>query len=189
MTDTEQIREDIAYVRAAAERSDTGHDPAYYLLWAAIVLGGFPLSDFESTRPWTGTYWLVAGTTGFGVSAWLGIRAAWRTGQADRRKGVRTLQHWLSFMVAGWLGGLLVAKGQLTPGGYGAFWVLLMALTYCQAAVHLDRRLAPIGGLLAVAYVMTFFLPGYRWTVTGAIVAAGLVTQAFLGAPTRDRTS
>ena len=189
MRDTEQIREDIAYVRAVSERSDTGHDPAYYLLWAAILLGGFMLPDFESTRPWIGTYWLVAAPVGFGVSMWLGIRAGRRIGQADRRRGVRSVWHWLSFMAAGWLGGLLVGSGQLTREGYGAFWVLLLALTYCQAGLHLDRRLAPIGLLLAVGYVMTFFVPGYRWSVTGAVIAAALVAQAFLGAPTRDATS
>ena len=186
MTDTERIREDIAYVRAAAERADTVHDPAYYLLWAAIVLCGFILPDFAATRPWIGTYWFLAGTGGAGVSVWLGVRAGRRAGQADRRKGARTLLHWGAFIAAGWLGGLLVATGQLTPDGYGAFWVLLMALSYCQAGVHLDRRLAPVGVLIGVGYLITFVVPGYRWSIAGALIAAGLVVQAFLGAPTRD---
>ena len=29
---------------------------------------------------------------------------------------------------------------------------------------------------------MTFFVPGYRWSVTGVVIAAALVAQAFLGA-------
>ena len=186
MTDTEQIREDIAYVRAAAERADTVHDPAYFLLWAAIVLCGFILPDFAATRPWIGTYWSVAGTVGFGASAWLGVRAGRRAGQADRRKGARWFLHWLAFVAAGWLGGLLVATGQLTPDGYGALWVLLMALTYCQAGVHLDRRLAPVGVLVGVGYLITFVVPSYRWSIAGALIAAALVAQALLGAPTRD---
>ncbi len=188
MTDTEQIREDLAYVRAAAERSDTVQNPAYYLLWAAIVLCGFILPDFAATRPWIGTYWLVVTPVGCGLSAWLGMRADRRVGQADRRKSVRSLLHWLSFLAAGWLGGLLVATGQLTPEGYGAFWVLLMALTYCQAGVHLDRRLAPVGLLVGVGYLITFIVPGYRWSMTGALIAAALVAQAFLGASPRDTT-
>lgn len=186
MTDTERIREDIAYVRAAAERADMVHNPAYYLLWAAIVLCGFVLHDFAAARPWTGTYWFAAGTVGFGASVWLGVRAGRRAGQADRRKGVRAALHWLAFLAAGWLSGLLVATGQLTPAGYGALWVLLMALTYCQAGVHLDRRLAPVGVLVAVGYLLTFVVPVYRWSITGALIAAALVAQAFLGAPTRD---
>ena len=189
MTDTEQLREDIAYVRAAAERSDTVHDPAYYLLWAAIVLCGFILPDFAAARPWIGVYWFVAGSVGCGVSTWLGVRAGRRSGQADRRKGVRTLLHWLSFMAAGWLGGLLVATEQLTSDGYGSLWVLLMALTYCQAGVHLDRRLVPIGLCVGVGYLITFFVPGYRWSMTGALIAAALVAQAALRAPTRDSES
>ena len=186
MTDTEQAREDIAYVRAAAERAETVHDRASYLLWAAIVLCGFMLPDFAATRPWIGTYWFVAGTGGFGVSAWLGVRAGRRAGQADRRTGVRWFLHWLAFLSAGWLGGLLVATGQLTPDGYGALWLLLVALTYCQAGVHLDRRLAPVGVVVGVGYLITFVVPGYRWTIAGALIAAALVAQAFLGAPTRD---
>ena len=186
MTDTEQIRKDIAYVRAAAERSDPVHDPATYFLWAAIVLCGFILPDFAATRPWIGTYWSVAGTVGFGVSVWLGVRAGRRAGQADRRKGVRWFLHWLAFFAAGWLGGLLVATRQLTLDGYGALWVLLVALTYCQAGVHLDRRLAPVGAVVGVGYLITFFVPGYRWSIAGALIAAALVAQAFLGVPTRD---
>ena len=186
MTDTEQIREDIAYVRAAAERSDDVHDPAYYLLWATIVLCGFMLPDFAATRPWIGTYWLVAAPVGSAVSLWLGVRAGRRAGQTDRRRARRALLHWLSFLVAGGLGWLLVATGQLTQDGFGALWVLLMALTYFQAGVHFDRRLAPIGLLVGVGYLITFVVPGYRWSVTGALIAAALVTQAFLGAPSRD---
>ncbi len=186
MTDTERIREDIAYVRAATEGSATLHDPASYLLWAAIALCGFILPDFEATQPWIAIYWLVAGPVGFGVSMWLGIRAGRRAGQADRREGVRWSLHWLSFMVAGLLGWLLVAAGQLTLHGYCAFWVLLIALTYCQAGVHLDRRLAPIGVVVGVGYLITFVVPGYRWSVAGGLIAVALVAQAFLGAPTRD---
>lgn len=156
MTDTEQIREDIAYVRAAAGRAEPVHEPALYLLWAAIVLCGSALPDFAATRPWIGTYWIVAGPVGFGVSAWLGARAGRRAGQADRRRGVRSALHWLAFLAAGCLGGLLVATGHLTRDGYSAFWLLLIALTFCQAGVHLDRRLAPIGVMVGVGYLLTF---------------------------------
>ncbi len=99
---------------------------------------------------------------------------------------MRWFAHWLSFMVAGWLGGLLVVTGQLTLEGYSAFWVLLVALTYCQAGVHLDRRLTPIGVMVAVGYLIPFIVSGYRWSIAGALIAAALVAQAFLGAPTRD---
>ena len=46
MIGTEQLKADIAYVRAAAERSETVHIRAHGLLWAAILLCGFALVDF-----------------------------------------------------------------------------------------------------------------------------------------------
>ena len=76
MTNTEELKEDIAYVRAAADRSDTNPIPSIYLLWAAIGLCGFALVDFTDDYRWIGGYWLVSAPAGFCLSMWLGIRAS-----------------------------------------------------------------------------------------------------------------
>lgn len=189
MTSDERLKEDIAYVRAAAEQSDKIHVRAHGFLWAAIVLCGFSIVDFVDDPRWIGRYWIVASPVGLILSAWLGARAQIRAGQVDRAEGMRWLFHWIAFLVTGALGGLLVARGLLIADGIGSFWVLLLALTYFQAGLHLNRRLLPISALLIVGYVITLFVPVYGWTLAGALAAAGLVAHAILGIPKRAAAS
>ena len=185
MTGSEQLREDMAYVPASADRSGLVHVPAIYILWAAISLCGFRLADVVTDYSWLGVYWMIAGPAGFVVSAWLGRRAGNRAGQADHRAGFRWSLHWLGFMAAGVLGSVLVVAGHLSWAGFSSLWVLLVALTYFQAGVHLDRRMLPLGVAAAACYLVTLFVPGYGWTAAGVIVAVVLTAQAFMGAPSR----
>ena len=185
MTGTEQLRKDMAYVRAAASRAGSVHIPAIYMLWAAISLCGFTLADVAADYSWIGVYWMIAGPTGFGVSVWLGRRAGHQSGQADRREGIRWSLHWLGFMATGVLGSALVSTGHLSSAGFSSLWVLLLALTFFQAGVHLDRRMLPVGIVAVACYLLTLFVPAYGWTAAGVVVAAVLTAQAFLGAPSR----
>lgn len=116
---------------------------------------------------------------------WLGRRAGRREGQEDRREGSRWSLHWLGFLAAGVSGWALVAAGQLSAAGFGSLWVLLLALTYFQAGVHLERRMLPVGIVAGIGYLVTLFIPGFGWTVAGVVVAGVLTAQAFLGAPSR----
>ena len=185
MTGREQLREDMAYARAAADRSGAVHVPAIYVLWAVISLCGFSLTDVVTGHSWLGIYWSVAAPAGFCLSLWLGRRASHRAGQLEHRAGVRWGLHWVGFMAAGVLGSALVAAGHLTPAGFGSLWVLLLALTYFHAGLHLERRMLPIGIAAGVCYLVTLFVPGYSWTVAGLVMAAVLTAQAFIGAPSR----
>ncbi len=181
MTDIEKLREDLAYVRAVADRSEGVPCRSIYLLWAAIVLCGFTLVDLAPNPSWTNLYWLIAPPAGLGISLWVGVRASLISGQSDRRLGIRIMLHWLAFMVAGLLGGLLVAGDHLSGAGVGSLWVLLIALTYFLAGLHFDRRLLPVGILVGLCYPVTIFVVGYGWTISGIVIAAALTAQAFLG--------
>ena len=64
MTTTGNLREDIAYVRAAAERADAASIPSIYVVWAVISLCGFALADFVDDGRWVGRFWAVAGPHG-----------------------------------------------------------------------------------------------------------------------------
>ena len=186
MTNTDKLTEDIAYVRAAADRADVTTIPAINLLWAAIVLCGYSLTDFVADYRWIGRFWAVAGPAGLCLSLWLGYRAQRDAGQADRRIGIRWGLHWLAFLVAIVLGRILVAVGHLEWAGFASLVVLLVSLTYFHAALHLDRRLLPISGVAASCYLVTIFVPSYQWTLAGVLMAVALVWQALLGARTRD---
>ena len=180
MTDIEKLRDDIAYVRTATDRSDHVPFRSIYVLWAVIVLCGFPIPDFVDDKSWAGRYWLVAAPIGFLLSMWLGSRASTRIGQADIERGMRWAKHWLAYMVAALLGGLLVTGGKLTGSGVGAFSVLLLALAYFYAGLHLDRRLVPVGIVIGICFPAILFLPGYGSTASGVVIAGALTTVALL---------
>ena len=186
MTTTDKLKEDIAYVRASAERAGAATIPSIYVLWAVIGLCGFALADFAADPRWIGRFWLVAGPAGFCGSAWLGYRASRHAGQGSRQIGVRWGLHWLAFMAAGALGAALVAAGQLPWSAFGSLVVLLLALSYFQAGLHMDRRMLAIGGVLGACYLVTLFIPGYQWTLAGVLMAGALVWQAILGTRSRD---
>lgn len=188
MTDIDKLREDVAYVRAAADRSENVPFRSVYVLWAVIILCGFPLRDFVDDYSWIGWYWLVATPVGFLLSMWLGSRASARIGQADMEIGMRWMKHWLAYVVAGVLGGMLVAGGKLTGSGLGALWLLLLALAYFYAGLHLDRRLLPVGILIGICFPVILYLPDYGSTASGVVIAGALFVVAFHGRGKSDAT-
>lgn len=189
MNGTERLREDIAYVRAAADLSEIVHVRSYGFVWAGIMLCGFALVDFVDDYRWIDRYWNVAMPVGFVLSVWLVMRANRGAGQVDRRLMIRGALHWLAFYVTGQLGEVLVVTGQLHPSAIGSLWLLLLALTYFLSGVHVDRRLLPIGLLLAGCYLVTLFVPLYGWTLAGVLAASALVAHALLGSPQRAPAS
>ena len=84
---------------------------------------------------------------------------------------------------------MLVATEQLTWSGYSSIWLLLLALTFFLAGLHLDRRLLTVGLVAGVGYGITLFVPDYGWTVTGVLFAAALLTLGYLGVNSRAQTS
>lgn len=182
MADTQSIKEDLAYVRAAANRSECVHIPSIYLLWAAICLCGFPLVDFAGPGSWSiPVYWFIAGPVGGLLSWWLGHRAVHQTGQVDREEGRRWAFHFLSFGGTGLLGFGMVATGQLTWVGFTSLWILLLGLTYILAGLHLERRMLPVGVVVLAGYLIALFVPEYGFTTMGVMVAVALSLQAYLG--------
>ena len=184
---SERVRDDLDYVRGAMERTGNVHVPAVYLMWAAICLVGFSMPDFI-TNGWVGWsynaigwYWSVMGPVGFAASWWLSARANDRAGQMSRRTGIRWALHWAAFGATGILGIALALSGHVGWEVYGALWVLLLALSYTLAGVHLERRMLTIGLMLGVGYLAILFLPQYGWIAAGALTAIALTAQAFIG--------
>ena len=86
MDQLEHLEGDLRFVRGALDTSTRGASPSMlYFLWAAIVLIGFALVDFQSE--WVPGYWAVACPAGFFASAYLGCRHARWLGQASASDG------------------------------------------------------------------------------------------------------
>lgn len=177
---SERLESDLDFVRRSVERSEALGTPAsIHFLWAAIVLVGFTLVDVAPGA--VNGFWAVAGPLGWVVSAWLGFRFARRSGQMDRGVGMRYALHWMGVVVAMFLLALLGLRGLVDWPALGPAFLLLIALAYFLAGVHLDRRLLWFGPLAAAAYVAVLFLPGMTWTFVGVLWSAGLVATAILG--------
>ena len=123
MAASERIKDDLAYVRGAVERTGNVHVPSVYLMWAAICLVGFSMPDFI-TNGWVGLsynsigwYWTVMGPAGFLASWWLSGRANDRAGQLSQRTGIRWALHWAAFGATGVLGIALALIGTCQLGG------------------------------------------------------------------------
>jgi len=182
--DANQLQSDIAYVRETVNRVGPARAPASIpLLWAAITAVGFPLADFAPSR--VGLFWMIAGPAGFVASALLGWRDARQRGQLNRAEGARWSAHWASLLLAIFLAVLLLKSGQLTQKGFDALILLLLALVYFLAGVHLESRLLWIAPLLAGSYIVVLFVTGYVWTIVGAVLAIALVAAAVFGGPKR----
>ena len=173
MAASERVRDDLDYVRGAIDRTRNVHVPAVYLMWAVICLVGFSMPDFISNGwlDWSysaiGWYWAVLGPAGFLASWWLSARASERVGQLSQRTGIRWALHWAAFGTTGVLGIALALTGHVSWEVFGALWVLLLALSYTLAGVHLERRLVPIGIMLGVGFLTILFLPDYGWIAAG----------------------
>jgi hypothetical protein len=171
--DQDQVNNDLRFVRAVVEGSDRDDSPAViFFLWAVVGLVGFALVDFQPT--WVPAYWSIAAPAGFLVSAVLGWRHARRSGQVTPAVGRRYLLHWGGMLAATFLAVLMPIGGLLAPEALGPAILLILALAYFEAGVHLDRAFLWVGLLMGAGYVFVVFVTGYAWTVVGLVVALGL---------------
>lgn len=180
MTELDRIERDLGYVRQAVDRAEDARSPAaIYVLWAAIVTVGFSLVDFAPER--VPLYWMVVAPAGWFVSVYLGWRHSRACGQLDSRYGLRISLHWVVMMGAVLLTALLPATGRITGNGLAAVILLIVALTYVLAGLHLERSMAWIGLVMGAGYVAVVTLDAYVWTLVGVMVGAAMLLAAILG--------
>lgn len=175
MTSADQIKQDLDFVANAVRRHDRDAGvPAIHFLWAAIVLVGFALPDFAPRT--AGAFWFVAGIGGGLLSWWLGARDDRRSGLRDIERGKRYGLHWLIAGAGFVLCGLPMAFGRADLDSGASSFMLVAGLVYALAGVHLVRPLLWIGLLMLAAYAaMVIAAPPYAWTISGIVIAIGLV--------------
>ena len=180
MNQLQQLKSDLRFVRAAVETADRAGSPAMiYFLWAVVGLCGFALVDFR--QAWVPWYWSIAGPAGFLASAYLGRRHAQRTGQVAAAAASRYLLHRGGMLAAIFLLFLMPMSGLLQWDGLGPTILLILALGYFQAGVHLDRPLLWIGLLMCLGYLFVMFVSTYEWTIVGVLFATALTVAGLRG--------
>ena len=182
---THPVEDDLQFVRRALDRDAQAPFPrSIALLWAAIALAGFPLLDFA---PRYGLpFWAFAGPAGFALTLWLAKRSARAAGEEDRAEAGRWSRHWLGVMAAIALIVFAAAAGKVSWETSGATILLVLAVAYYAAGVHLHRGLLLAAGMLALGYLLVLFVDGRTWTWIGVATAAALIASTLVsGAPRR----
>ena len=180
MEEMKQLQSDLGYVCGLLQKSERDGSPVtIYLLWAAISLVGFSLADFAPK--YVGIYWTILGPLGGLISGLLGWRYNMRRGQVRRDLGVRQGLHWVGMMAIIFLALLLGMTRAVAWGELYRVILLIIALTYFLAGVHLERPLLWIGVLMAACYVALFFITAYGWTLVGTLIAGALVATGLIG--------
>lgn len=180
MTQSQQLHEDLNFVRHAVERQRRARSPAPILwLWAGYVLAGYVLLD---VNPRVGSLFLmIAGPICGLISAWLGARAARDAGERDRAEGRAEALHWAGAFIA--LVAIL-AMAAIHPAMRGTLCgqliVVCIGLVYYLYGVHRDRNFLWLGLVLIAGGVLLSFIPVYPWTCLGVVIALGLVLPTLL---------
>jgi hypothetical protein len=174
----EQIAEDLAFVRKAVQRRRGITSLATNVLWALIILVGFSMNDFYPAG--VGLFWAIAVPTGMTASGVLYWIAASRAGERDRTMDRRTMMHWLGLGVAIGLTFLLVACRAVDEQALGLPLLIILALAYYLAGVHLDSSYLWAGMVMAAGAVAAIFIRDYFATMLGVAVSAALILGGIL---------
>jgi hypothetical protein len=183
MTQSDQIRDDIHFVRQVVARRDDlprSFTPGYYI-WAVYVLVGYCLLDVNIR--WANWFFLLAW---FPAGAATGIaRRYWsrKYGEQNEALGRKAKIH---FMYGGLLSvaaviGLACCVPSFRGPVAGQVVVILFGMVYFLAGVHLDRSFLWLGPVLIVGGVVVGLVPHYGWSALGAVIAAGLCAAAIIG--------
>jgi hypothetical protein len=189
MDHVERLEGDLRFVRGALDASTrpAASPSAMYFLWAVIVLLGFALVDFRTDL--VPEYWAVAAPAGFLASAYLGWRHALRSGQASASDGRRHLLHWGAVLIAVALAVVLRARGAMPSEALQAVILLVLALGYFTAGLHLDRHLLWVGLLMGAGFVVVMLVSLYAWTVVGIALAISLTVAGIGEGRSREATT
>jgi 1,4-dihydroxy-2-naphthoate octaprenyltransferase len=184
MTQSDQIREDLSFVRAAVTRRD-GEPPRFstqYYIWAVYVLVGYCLLDINTH--WANWFFLLAW---FPTGAACGVaRHFWgrKHGEIDAVIDRKMRRH---FMYGGLLAvASVIGLACFVPGFRGPITgqvsVILFGIIYFLAGVHFDRSFLWLGPVLVVGGIVVGAIPHCGWSVLGIIIAVGLCSAAVINA-------
>ena len=181
MTEINQIRDDLKFVREAVARHDPppARNAGIYLVWAVYVLVGYTMLDFSPVlASW---FFLLGGVLGGVATAVIGRRSAQRDGEYDRAEVRKASLHWFGGIVLAIAAA--VALAMVVPGlrgqAMGQLIVVMIGLVYFLSGVHFDRNFLWLGPVLVVGGVLVGFVPRFGWTGLGIVIALGLVVPTF----------
>ncbi|MBC8107829.1 MAG: hypothetical protein H7Z14_14670 [Anaerolineae bacterium] len=184
MTETQRIQDDLQFVRQAVAKRDAPYSTpgGILLIWAAYVLVGYTLLDFN--RVYAGTWFMIAGMIGGIGSGIIGKRHAARIGEIDHSDGMKQALHWGSIVLAivAILALFATRHDEIRGRGevIGQVIAICVGIVYFLAGVHFDRYFIWLGLMLMAGAVAISFVPQYGWTMLGVLLSAGLALPVVL---------
>jgi hypothetical protein len=183
MTNSNQLQQDLHYVRQVVDRAD--HSPLrgralIYWLWALYVLIGCSLNDFAPHA--THLFWSVGWITC--LLATIFISRHFKKAAGIRNANDRSQLFW-------WGGSILIVlciigisvlihqPGPVSGAVTGQISIVLVGIFYFLGGVHYDRNFLWLGPLLCACGLFVGLVPHYGWTALGIIFALGLVGPTF----------
>jgi hypothetical protein len=180
MTESNQLAEDLQFVRNAVEARDKRVQPAtmHLLIWAAYSLICIPMYDFIPA--YAGRINTAGWLSAMVASFILGKREARQTGQFDRAMMLRSSLHWyggIALLLMTVFGLAWFGRG-ISGDMVGQVSVILVGFLYYTAGVHLaDVKFMRVAGpIIIAAGIGMGAIPHYRWTVMGLIFAVCLLS-------------
>jgi hypothetical protein len=176
MTETNQMSQDLQFVRKAVEARDQPprRENVHLLIWAAYSLICIPSYDYlPKYGPQINLFGMVAA---FVLSGILGKRATMKSGQFDRVKLKRMMLHWYGgiAMVFVAILGLFWSNPGMNPELSGPISVILVGFLYYTAGIYTPEVafMRWAGPVVVVAGSCMDLLPHLRNTTVGLIFAA-----------------
>ena len=174
-TNTQQIEQDLAFVKDAIRRrqAEAGLPLPIALVLGLLCLVGFPVADFAVRYVWH--FWAIASPLWFVLCMLLGWRFARQTGELDWAEGRRHILHWAGVLAAWLVVFLGAALGIFRGPAIGPTILLVLALGYYLAGIHLARICLWLGLLMAAGAVVLMFVHQYVMTVLGVLLCVGFI--------------
>jgi hypothetical protein len=175
MSDTNQLQQDLHYVREVVTRAE--HSPlgraAIYWIWALYVLIGYPLKDFAPR--YSGPFFLLGIIVC--VAATIFIKRRYNRSAGVRQKRDQSGLFWWGGMllIIFCTIGISIVVPHITGQASGQITVILVGFYYFLAGVHYDRNFLWLGPILCVCGILVGFVPHYGWTALGIVFALGLI--------------
>lgn len=187
MSDVQQIRDDLQYVRgvvARRERADFAPAGIMYV-WVVYILVGYTLMDF---RPqFAGPFFALGGIVGGIVSAILGRVHSQKVGEMDRTTYFRALLHFGGGIVAAAAGALMLGAfiGPITDMQTAQVFVVMIGLVYFLWGVHYQRYFMFLGPVVMAGGALVGRIHPFGWTLLGAVISLGLLIPTIFTAPVK----
>ncbi len=181
MNEPSQWSQDLHYVRDLVDpAARPGLPRSVVMIWAAIILIGFPLPDFVGQ----GTvllYWIIAGPIAFVLGALLSARAMRQSGEHDVRTARRQFAHWGVLFLTGGLAILLPQTGNMSWQAIAPLMLLLVSFAYLLASIHIGLYFLGPGVIFALGYCLLIYRVAFAWTIIGVLAALAFVVSAEIG--------